>query len=99
MRSEFQEESKGHSTRSKASQRTLQIGDEVKVETASGITRNYTLVHRKDHDPSKGRVGEHSPLGSALIGVGVNEEVEYLVDGDVKIALVLGIKKSAYYLP
>lgn len=51
------------------------IGSTVKIEMDDGIDE-FTIVGRVEADPSKKRISNESPLGSALIGAKKGEEVE-----------------------
>lgn len=51
------------------------IGSTVKIEMDDGIDE-FTIVGRVEADPSKKRISNESPLGSALLGAKKNEEVE-----------------------
>jgi len=51
------------------------IGSTVKIEMDDGIDE-FTIVGRVEADPSKKRISNESPLGSALIGGKKGEEVE-----------------------
>lgn len=51
------------------------IGSTVKIEMDDGIDE-FTIVGRVEADPSKKRISNESPLGSALLGAKKGEEVE-----------------------
>lgn len=51
------------------------IGSTVKIEMDDGIDE-FTIVGRVEADPSKKRISNESPLGSALIGARKGETVE-----------------------
>lgn len=51
------------------------IGSTVKIEMDDGIDE-FTIVGRVEADPSKKRISNESPLGSALVGAKKGEEVE-----------------------
>lgn len=51
------------------------IGSTVKVEM-DGELDEFTIVGRLEADPSKKRISNESPLGSALLGAKKGEEVE-----------------------
>lgn len=51
------------------------IGSTVKVEMDNEIDE-FTIVGRVEADPSKKRISNESPLGSALLGAKKGEEVE-----------------------
>ena len=49
------------------------------VDVASGRERTYEVAGYDDGDPSQGRVSYNSPLGRALIGAEVGEELRVMV--------------------
>lgn len=51
------------------------IGSTVKIEMDDGIDE-FTIVGRVEADPSKKRISNESPLGSALLGAKKGEDVE-----------------------
>lgn len=51
------------------------IGSTVKIDMDDGV-EEFTIVGRVEADPSQKRISNESPLGSALIGAKVGEEVE-----------------------
>lgn len=51
------------------------IGSTVKIEMDDGIDE-FTIVGRVEADPSKKRISNESPLGSALVGAKKGEEVD-----------------------
>lgn len=51
------------------------IGSTVKIEMDDGIDQ-FTIVGRVEADPSKNRISNESPLGTALLGAKKGEEVE-----------------------
>ncbi len=51
------------------------LGSTVKIEMDDGIDE-FTIVGRVEADPSKKRISNESPLGSALVGARKGEEVE-----------------------
>lgn len=51
------------------------IGSKVKIEMDDGVDE-FTIVGRVEADPSKKRISNESPLGSALVGAKKGEVVE-----------------------
>lgn len=51
------------------------IGSTVKVEM-DGEIDEFTIVGRIEADPSKKRISNESPVGSALLGAKIGEEIE-----------------------
>ncbi len=51
------------------------VGSKVKV-TINGTTHEFTIVGEWEADPAEKKISHESPLGKALMGKGVGEEVE-----------------------
>lgn len=51
------------------------FGSTVELREVGGGTVSYELVMAEDTDPSKGHISTASPIGRALIGKGVGDEV------------------------
>ena len=56
----------------------VQIGSTVSVTNAEGKKQEFTIVGSTEADPANGRISNESPVGRALLGKGVGDEV--LVD-------------------
>ena len=56
----------------------VQIGSTVSVTNAEGKKQEFTIVGSTEADPAKGRISNESPVGLALLGKRVGDEV--LVD-------------------
>jgi transcription elongation factor GreA len=52
------------------------LGSKVELSGNKG-KMSYTIVSSLEADPSKGKISEESPLGKALLGKGVNDEVQF----------------------
>lgn len=58
----------------------VMLGTTVKVKSSDDArSREYTIVGPAEADPREGRISHESPIGRALIGKKVNEEVEVTV--------------------
>ena len=53
----------------------------VALDLDSNICRVYSVVAPAQADPAKGRISVLAPLGAALLGVGVGDEVQWPVPG------------------
>lgn len=51
------------------------IGDHITIQEGSYAPEKYHLVGTKEADPGNGRISLHSPIGKALLGRKVGEEV------------------------
>ena len=52
------------------------LGSTVKVKTSQGKVQEYTIVGPAEADPREGKISNESPVGRALMGKKVNDEVE-----------------------
>lgn len=63
------------------------IGNTVKVESGSNISE-FKIVGRLEADPKSGKLSEVSPIGSALIGKKVGDEIEIEIpDGKISFKI------------
>jgi transcription elongation factor GreA len=56
--------------------KTVILGSTVKVKGDDGKSHEYTIVGPAEADPREGKISNESPVGRALIGKKVNEEVQ-----------------------
>ena len=66
------------------------LGSTVKVKTDAGKAQEYTIVGPAEADPHDGKISNESPVGRALIGKRVNDEVQVNVPRGM---ITLKIKK------
>jgi transcription elongation factor GreA len=52
------------------------LGSTVKVKSSEGGSKEYTIVGPAEAEPRDGRISNESPVGRALIGKRVNDEVQ-----------------------
>lgn len=53
-------------------------------DCATGVRREVRIVYPKDADAAAGRVSVLAPIGAALLGLHVGQEIEWHVPGGVK---------------
>jgi len=53
----------------------IQVGCKVKIKIAAA-TKEFFIVNQLESDPTVNKISDQSPLGKALIGKKVNEEIE-----------------------
>ncbi|MFA5932908.1 MAG: transcription elongation factor GreA [Microgenomates group bacterium] len=70
---------------------TVVIGSVVKVNM-DGTVDEYTIVGKVEANPSKKKISNESPVGSALLGARIGEEVMISTPGSSFKAKVLQIK-------
>ncbi len=54
----------------------VSLGSTVSVLNHKGERENYTIVGSAEADPKAGRISNESPVGQALLGKGVGDEVQ-----------------------
>ena len=54
---------------------SVQVGSKVKIKIASN-TKEFYIVNQLESDPVVNKISDQSPLGRALIGKKVNDEIE-----------------------
>jgi transcription elongation factor GreA len=52
------------------------LGSTVKVKVSDGKSQEYTIVGPAEADPREGKISNESPVGRALIGKKLNDEVQ-----------------------
>jgi transcription elongation factor GreA len=68
------------------------IGMQVEVESDSGAKRLFKLVETFEADPKAGLISDQSPVGKALIGHQVGDEVSVSTPGGVTGYTILSIR-------
>jgi len=57
----------------------VMLGSHVKVKTDEGKAQEYVIVGPAEADPREGKISNESPVGRALIGKKLNDEVQVSV--------------------
>ena len=55
---------------------SVQVGSQVKVKISGNSEKVFSIVSHLESDPSTNKISDQSPLGQALLGRKLNEEVE-----------------------
>lgn len=55
---------------------TVALGARVKLESTNGQAKEFQVVGTVEADPLEGKISDESPIGQALIGKKVGDEVE-----------------------
>jgi len=58
----------------------VQLGSQVTVEV-NGAQKNFQILGSQETNPQKGIISHHSPIGAALLGHKLNDEVEIEING------------------
>lgn len=68
--------------------RIIEIGSTVKVKGKDGADDTYTIVGSSEADPLHGRISNESPVGRALLGKKVRDEVKVKTPaGEMKLKI------------
>lgn len=71
----------------------IKEGQNAKVLFPNNSIRTFKISHNPDHAaPESGIISLHSPLGQALIGRTVGDEVQYKVGDRVLKVKILGVE-------
>ena len=70
----------------------VSMGSVVHLATGDGRTYRYIIVGSYEADPAAGRISNESPVGKALLGREVHDQVLVATPGGVKAYTVLGIE-------
>ena len=55
---------------------TVQVGSKVTIKLASSNVREFHIVSEIEADPTVNKISDQSPIGQALLGKKVNDEIE-----------------------
>ena len=69
-----------------------QLGSIVSLKSADGSKRRFTIVGSAEANPSNGRISNTSPVGSALLGKRVGEQVEVKVPAGIQHFTITSIE-------
>lgn len=73
----------------------VMVGSRVTVKDEDGDEDTYDIVGSTEADPMAGKISDESPIGGALMGHGVGDEVEvHLPSGAIVHYSILSIDKS-----
>jgi transcription elongation factor GreA len=70
----------------------VQLGSRVTVRHQDGSDEQYTIVGSVEVDPGEGKISNESPVGKALLGKRVGDEVEITVPAGVLKMTITEIK-------
>ncbi len=71
---------------------SVQLGSKVAVRHQDGSEEHYVIVGSAEVDPSQGKISNESPVGKALLGSRVGDEVEVKVPAGVLKLTITEIK-------
>ena len=70
----------------------VQVGSTVTLADLKGIETKYTIVGSTEADPLNGRISNESPVGKAILGKRVGEQVEAHIPAGVVVLTIKAIK-------
>ena len=62
----------------------VEIGSNVKLRTSEGEDESYTIVGSAEASPGEGKISNESPVGLALLGKRVGDEIDVAVPAGVR---------------
>lgn len=74
-----------------ASNDVVQIGSIVTV-VSGGVQKQFEILGSLESDPSRGRISQSSPIGSALLGHGMGEVIKVSLADQIKTFEIIEIK-------
>ncbi len=67
----------------------VKIGCKVKIKISGNMTKEFNIVNHLEADPSTNKISDQSPLGVALLGKKIDDEVEVSAPiGKIKYKIV-----------
>lgn len=60
----------------------VRLGSTVKLKSLAGDTKEYQVVGTVEADPLEGKISDESPIGKALIGKKVGDDVEIVLPNE-----------------
>ncbi len=70
----------------------VEVGNEVMVQLQDGSEEHYTIVGSAEANPSEWRISNESPMGQALLGKRVGDDVEVEAPAGLLKLRILEIK-------
>ncbi len=67
------------------------FGATVQVEDEVGLPRTWTIVGEDETDADTGRISHRSPIGQALLGKGLDDEIKVRTPGGERVYLICAI--------
>ncbi|MDD5094186.1 MAG: transcription elongation factor GreA [Dehalococcoidia bacterium] len=75
----------------------VKFGSKVTIRAQDGKESEYTIVGKAETDPSEGKISNESPVGRALLGKRVGDEIEVEAPkGLIKLKVLTISKKKGY---
>jgi len=71
---------------------SVKLGSKVTVRSKGGEKEDYTLVGSAEADPNEGKISNESPVGKALMGKRVGDEVEVRAPAGARKMKIIAIE-------
>lgn len=72
--------------------RDIRFGAVVVLEDEEGVQRTWRLVDKDESDPARGRISIQSPIGRALMGKEVGDEVTIVVPRGTRVVEITNVE-------
>lgn len=69
----------------------VELGDKVLVQNQDGKIEQYTIVGSTEANPIEGKISNESPVGKALLGKKIGDQVEVQTPGGVLKLLIMDV--------
>ena len=76
----------------KAPSSSVRLGSKVTVRSKGGEKENYAIVGSAEANPSEGKISNESPVGKALMGKRVGDEVEVRAPAGTRKMKIIAIE-------
>jgi transcription elongation factor GreA len=69
----------------------VELGDKVLIQNQDGKIEQFTIVGSAEANPVEGKISNESPVGQALLGKKIGDEVEVLTPAGVLKLLIMDV--------
>ncbi len=69
----------------------VQLGSTVKLKSENGQTKEFSVVGTVEADPLSGKISDESPIGKALMGKKLDDQVEIVTPAETSIFKIIEI--------
>lgn len=69
----------------------VQLGSTVKLKNGAGAHKVFKVVGTVEADPLSGKISDESPIGKALLGKKLNDDVEIVTPADTTVYKIVEI--------